>query len=516
MKRTKKSLQLTLASAVSLSLVLTACGGGKEGSGGTDNGGTSSKPDAPAEISMAVLGLGTGAGFPDSDNPLLKEMQKRTNTNLKIEWISESTYDDKINVLLASGKLPDMVFIENADTAQVRTLVDQGVFWDLSPFIKDYKNLSRADLKETWETSKINGKTFSIPRYYASFGGGVFPQLRKDWLDKLGLKVPETIDDFYNVLKAFKEKDPDGNGKNDTIPYAASADYIGWVTALFNETVGSWKLKPDGKITPVITEPESREALVWIKKAYEDGLFPSDFAILKLSQLGDLVKSGKAGGVGWSMPQAWPLTEAARKTDPKATMLPLPYMISPKGNKYTHSGTPFYGEYFIPKSVSEAKVKKILAFMDYGYSQEGNDLAFWGVKDVHYKEEGGKKVPTEQAKTDKVAESGATALWATIDPESNIKVNGMPDDYYKLMQSVLAERSKVRIYNHGERTYSQANITQFPDFSKKIADMRTKVILGQEKIEAFDELVAKIKADASFQKIITEMNDSFAKRPDPK
>ncbi|PYI50790.1 extracellular solute-binding protein [Paenibacillus flagellatus] len=514
MKRIRRSLYVPLVSAMALSLALSACGGKSGGGTASDNAGKDGSQEAPTEISMSVIAWGTPVS--DNDNVLLKEMQKRTNTNLKIEWIPDSTYDDKINVLLASGKLPDMVFIENSDAPQVRTLVDQGVFWDLTPFIKEYKNLSRADLKETWDTSKINGKNYSIPRYYASFGGGVFPQLRKDWLDKLGLKVPETIDDFYNVLKAFKEKDPDGNGKNDTIPFSTSSSYIGWVYALFNETVGSWKQKPDGKIVPIITEPESRDALLWIKKAYDEGLFPSDFAILKLSQLGDLVKSGKAGGVGWSMPNAWPLTEAARKTDPKATMLPLPYMISPKGNRYTHSGTPFYGEYFIPKSVPEAKVKRILAFMDYGYSQEGNDLAFWGVKDVHYKEDNGKKVPTEQAKTDKIAESGATTLWATIDPESNIKVNGTPDDYYKLLQGVLAERSKTRIYNHGERTFSQANITLYPDFSKKITDMRTKVVLGQESIEAYDALVAKTLADPNFQKIISEMNDSFSKRPDPK
>ena len=143
---------------------------------------------------------------------------------------------------------------------------EAGVFWDLTPFLKDYPNLNREELKEMWEITKVDGKNIVIPRYYPSYGGGVFPMIRKDWLDALQLETPKTLDEFHNVLKAFKEKDPNGNGQADEIPYAANPSALAYIYNIFNETQGSWKLQPDNTLTPIMTSDESREAMLWIKK----------------------------------------------------------------------------------------------------------------------------------------------------------------------------------------------------------------------------------------------------------
>ncbi|PYI51775.1 extracellular solute-binding protein [Paenibacillus flagellatus] len=495
-----------------VSLVASACSSG--GSPGGKEGDSKGADTAPAkadvtEITMNTLSYATE--FPDDNNAIVKEFEKRTNTKLKIDWVPTTTAEDKFNVLYASGNLPDLTFVEDLGNQQIRNLIKQGVFWDLTPFIKDYKHLSNPALKEMWETSKLQGKNYSVPRFYPSHGGGVFPMLRKDWLDKLGLKVPETMDQLFDVLKAFKERDPDGNGKADTIPYSASAAYMGFVYNVYNDTQGAWKLR-DGKLVPIITEDASREALLWLKKAYDAGLFPPDFAIMKFSQINDTLQGGKAGGAGYAMNNALTRTVEIRKIDPNADLIPLTALAGPQGNKFVPSGAPFYGHFLIPKKVPEAKVKKLLAFLDYGYSPEGNELANYGVKGVHFKEENGLKVPTEQFKTDKV-EAGFQYIFLKLSDE---QVLGDPSttskEIYSRNQNILNERKKIVVPNPSFGLISEANTKLMPDIKQKVDDMRVKVILGQEKIEAYDAFIAKLKEDANLQKIVKEMNDAYAEK----
>lgn len=237
----KKSIALPFSVLLSSSLVLSACGGSTSSGGGQPT----DKDQAPVELTLNTLSYGTQ--FPDDNNPVVKEFEKRTNTKLKIDWVPVTTSEDKFKVLYASGNLPDVTFVEDLNDSQIRGLIKQGVFWDLTPYIKDYPNLMNPNLAEMWEIAKIEGKNYSIPRYYPTHGGGVFPMLRKDWLDKLGMEVPETLDEFYEALKAFKEKDPDGNGVDDTIGYSASLAYMGFIYNVFNDTQGAWKLR-DGKL----------------------------------------------------------------------------------------------------------------------------------------------------------------------------------------------------------------------------------------------------------------------------
>ncbi|KIL42522.1 ABC transporter substrate-binding protein [Gordoniibacillus kamchatkensis] len=499
-----KQASLSLAVLLAGSVALAACS--NSGKSGAETGNSGSKQQV-TEITMNTLSYATE--FPDENDVILKEFEKRTNTKLKIDWVPVTTSDDKFNVLYASGNLPDLTFVEDLGNQQIRSMIDQGVFWDLTPFIKDYKNLSNPAIQMMWDNSKINGKNYSIPRFYPTHGGGVFPMLRKDWLDKLGLKPPQTMDQFFDVLKAFKDSDADGNGKKDTVPYSSGPASMGFVYGVYNETQGDWKLK-DGKLVPVMTEDASRDALLWIKKAYDAGLFPNDFAILKTSQLNDLLLSGKAGGQGFAMNNAITRTIEIRKVDPKADLIPLTSLKTANGAPYTPSTPGFYGHFLIPKKVPEAKVRKLLQFMDYGYSPEGNELANYGIKDVHFKLENGKRVLTDQFKKDKV-DIGFQYIFLKLSDEQVLGDPSMADAAtYARNQSILDERKKINVPNPAQGLVSDANTKLMPDIKKKVDDMRIKVILGQEKIEAYDDFIKKLKDDPNLQKVTKEMNEVYA------
>lgn len=316
MKKKKKTFVLTLVLIVSFAMMLSAC----SNSGGSGD----SKAGKPLDVNIMTMYYTPEP--PGPDNVILKEIEKRTHSRIKITWVSPNSYADKVNVTLASGDIPDLMLVDNPFSPQVRTMFAQGAFWDLTPYLKDYPNLMKFPA-ETWNNTKqADGKNYGIPRVRPVEGGG-FTNLRKDWLDKLKLDVPKTTDELYNVLKAFVENDPDGNGIADTIGLAGFIDQssmatFGQLQNVFTKNNGDWKLV-DGKAVNVNLLPEVKDVLIWLNRAYKEKLIPEDFAVLKNTQAKDLLKSGRAGGSQDTVEAAWEPTEELRKTNPKADFLPL-------------------------------------------------------------------------------------------------------------------------------------------------------------------------------------------------
>jgi putative aldouronate transport system substrate-binding protein len=501
-----KKTSAVVASALLISSLLSACSGADKSSQVAAGVGGSSV-GKPTDISIMTMYYTPEP--PGPDNVIVKEVEKRTNSRLKITWVSPNNYADKINVTLASGDIPDLILLDDPFSAQVRSMVAQGAFWDLTPLLKDYPNLMQHP-KVSWENTKqADGKNYGIPRPRPTDGGG-FPYLRKDWLDKLNLEVPKTTDDLYNVMKAFVEKDPGGNGKS-TIGFVGFVDqngmsYFVQLQSSFTKTNGDWKLL-DGKLVNVNLLTEVKDCLVWLNRAYKEKLIPEDVAVLKNSQAKDLLKSNRGGGFQDTAEAAWEPTEVLRKSNPKADFLPLVSL-----NGYSNKDNGFFGIYAIPKSVPEAKLKQLLKFMDYGASQEGSDLASFGLKDVHYNEKDGIKTPTEQAKKDIVAQQAFGQIFLKYDPYLRAYRSGMPADVLERNKKIIDEKAKISIGDPSVGLNSDTNVKVGTELRKKIQDMKTKVIMGKEPISAWDDYVTKLKADPDLIKITAEINDAYQKR----
>jgi putative aldouronate transport system substrate-binding protein len=507
MNTRKKALLSTLALALSASSMLASCSNGSESTGG--GSGAAPKEDGkPTSISVFTTFFGDQP--PAENSPIQKEMEKRTNTKLNITWIGANS-GEKTNVMLASGDIADLMLIGEITSPQFTQLVNQGGFWDLTPYIKNYKNLMSFP-EDTWINTRIDGKSYGIPRVRPTEGGS-FPYVRKDWLDKLGLKVPQTMDEVYEVWKAFKEKDPDGNGKADTFgfpgyvsPTVPSMGTLAWVENIFNKSYGDYKMV-DGKLVNKNTLPGTREALVYLNKAYNEKLIPEDFAVLKSSQASSMLKSNKAGMYSEPPEAAWAVTEELKKTIPNADAYAL---VSLNGVTFRDAG--FFGMYVIPKTVPEAKLKKILEFMDYGASDEGSTLANFGLKDVHYKEVDGIKMTTEQAKLDAVSSQTFGQIWLSYDKYFRAYRSGMDKATMERNKKVIDDRAKISIPDYGKGLYSETDEKYGTEYAKKLIDLKTKVIMGREPITAWDAYVEQLKKDANFNKIQDEINAAYKVR----
>jgi len=508
MKHVNK-MNLLLLLPTAFSLLVSGCGGtaGNENTAAQDG-----KTDAVTEIS--IMSPYYQPEPMTDDNVIKKEYEKQTNTKMNLTLISINNYTEKANVTLASGDIPDLMVIQDPFAPNVLSMIDQGAFWDITPYIKDYPNLAKFP-EDIWNNTKVNGKNYLIPRPRA-LEGDSFPIIRKDWLDKLGLKMPDTLDDLYKVMKAFAEQDPDGNGQKDTYGFTGSVSSQGMGSFvifqnLFNHSNGKWKLD-NGQLVDVDLQPGTRDMLVYLNKAFTEGLIPKDFAIMKTSQYEDQMKGNKAGMFNNTLNNINNIGTELLKIDPKAVLTSPLYMTSESGEKMSIRGSGLNGVMVIPKkTVSEDKLKKILAMLDFGASEEGSALKM-GVEGVHYKktECGFEDLP--QKKVDNFADIGQ--IFNSYDkygrvPGAGPVVNCQQNTEYK---KLIDDREQYSVGDPAVGLQGETYNKVGPEYLKKLQDLKIQVIMGQQPIAAWDKYIAELKADTTYQTIVKERNEAYQKR----
>jgi putative aldouronate transport system substrate-binding protein len=274
-----------------------------------------------------------------------------------------------------------------------------GLITPIGDLIKDKKNIQKycSDSKVSFT---IDGKQYAFgpnnPR--PAFSG---TQIRKDWLLKAGFtKQPQTIDEFYNMLRTFKTKDFDGNGKDDTVPLALAAlpdDLFAGVTwhllrAMHNMPMNF--LEKDGKIVYSLLEPQAKEFLKFANKLYIEGLIPKDFASLKAPDANELLLGNKAG-VLTSTP--WGLANNVKvvkeKYNGEIVYLDPPKSIS--GDKsYMPINRPIAQAVMVTKTCKDPKTA--IDFMEMRFEEDLITLLNYGILNEHYTLINGKPIFTEK------------------------------------------------------------------------------------------------------------------------
>ncbi|HEX2145585.1 MAG TPA: extracellular solute-binding protein, partial [Glycomyces sp.] len=183
------------------SLALTACTDGGSGEGD------------PLET-LDIMAPYFSEVPPEEDDPIDKALTEIAGVDLSVQWVPNSDYGDRTNVTLAGDEIPDVMVIQGKDQGFVQT-AEAGGFWDLTDHLAsgDYPGLVTEN-PEVQEASSVNGKVYGVYRARDVIRHSII--LRADWLANLGLELPETTDDLYEIARAFTEDDPDGNGEDDT------------------------------------------------------------------------------------------------------------------------------------------------------------------------------------------------------------------------------------------------------------------------------------------------------------
>jgi putative aldouronate transport system substrate-binding protein len=337
--------KITLISMMALVVLMTACS-----SGGASKDGVKQAADPnvkvdpfkmPNPIEVTTFkSLSPGAKLPAGDtvesNQYMKYISEKTNINFKILWYAASQdYEQKMKLAIASNDLPDVMLVNEQIFL---SLAEAGQIEDLSKVYDKYasplaKELYASTNNKAIEKATYKGKLMGIPNISVQADAASMAWIRKDWMDKLGLQPPKSIDDVAAIAKAFGEKDPDGNGKADTIGIAGfekaltvsgkaqRGDFKGIFQA-FGAYPSNWIKDSSGKAVYASILPETKQALGKLRDMYAAGAIDKEFALRK--DPNENIVSGKAGiffGPWWS----GGLVADALKLNPKVDF--VPYLI---------------------------------------------------------------------------------------------------------------------------------------------------------------------------------------------
>lgn len=239
-------------------------------------------------------------------------------TNVHINWdIASGDTAQAVNLRIAGGDLPEVFYNIGFTPLQAYSYGKQGLFLDLTELIDEnmyyFKDIlaKREDIKKKITT---DGAIYGLPKVLESATQPCLDKMwvYQPWLDKLGLDDPATTEEFYEMLKAFKEKDPNGNGIADEIPLAArgiSSD-VGIEDFLmnsftYNDTRTNRIYVEDGKVKFSAITDGYKEGLRYIKRLYDEGLLLRDVFTIDRTRLTSLGENEGAPLLGACAGQ-WP------------------------------------------------------------------------------------------------------------------------------------------------------------------------------------------------------------------
>ena len=268
-----------------------------------------------------------------------KILEQKLNIRLNYLWtVPADQYDQKFKLAISSGDIPDVMKIsakDFVDFAEAGSLADMREAYD-KYCIQDLKSVYEYFKNAPLDQCTVDGKLLSIPYCWDTTQQVNLLYIRQDWLDKLKLQAPKTIDDVLAIAVAFATQDPDGNGQADTTGLGLYKDVYAWsldARGLFHgygAYPNAW-IKKDDKLVPGTIQPEVKQALIKLREFYEKGGINKEFAVKTTDQLVEDTVASKVGMFygEWWVPN-WPLNNNLQK-DPKADWRAF-NIVSPDGS----------------------------------------------------------------------------------------------------------------------------------------------------------------------------------------
>ena len=329
-----------------------------------------SAPTTGKKQKLSISHIGGGSQSGSDQSVRMKELRTAfPDVDIENRWISYAAYVDKISVMTATGDLADLQFCNAFN--DVPLMMDNNLLLDTGPLLeKEGKQILAATPKEAWDSTIYEGKQYAVAHsiYDLNNWGAYY---RKDYLDKVGLKVPETLDEYAEVLRAFTTKDPDGNGKADTFGRAVMTSvkfdddvFHAFGVATGHHANGFWRDR-GGKLELDWVNPGMKDAWAWWRARWAEKVIDPDSLTSQITYRTGPINVGKVG----TMYNAWTSMDAAilvmKQTHPNADLVPGPALKGPKGaSGFTGEGFPWV--FVMPKKtqVAELGVRMINWFFE--------------------------------------------------------------------------------------------------------------------------------------------------------
>lgn len=507
----KRILACMLAAGMAASLG-ASCSSPSTASG-TDG---SSTPDAaPAEkesYHFTIYRSGAWPTYPADGGEgyqIMKDAMKAyglPNIDWEVVAIGGTEYYDKLNVLAASDSMPDAM---NVDMVTLTSFADQGLIIPLEdkldqlPAIKDLMRPAEVD------AVTYNGHLYAFPVGYLE-GAINGPNtngliIRQDWLDKVGKDVPTTIDEMYEVMKAFKEQDPDGNGQDDTF------GYLGVDSTVFDVIFGAygiqpqfWMETPDG-LRMGSTLEGTKDALATLQKWYAEGLIDPDIFTTDASLKDQKFANSKGGiyeGTGFTGSSVQPETAALLAATPTAKVAPIGSIKGPNGDFGAQESAPGYGNIRAISSSCE-DVDVLIQLLNWSVDDSENGgfyLCSIGVEGEDFT----------------LSEDGSKIIQTSTYDEIYAKGLGNPVRFLQVVDRRWVEDDAIKCFEAFQDSYRENKywgttpaMLDYPDTCTKLfQEYLAKIVMGSLPVDAWEDYVDEFYSMGGDQ-IEKEVNEAY-------
>lgn len=526
MKVWTRVLSLIAVMAV-LMAMLGACG--KENAGTSNAGSTQqTKSDGPDYLNATgmpivnkpitvkmLAGIGPYNKGEFSDVEIWKVYEKMTGIHVEWEAIPSASLNERKNIVLASGNLPDAFFKVIFTTDELTRYGGQGMLLPINKYMDKYTPEFKKvltdypDVKDaiTMMDKNIYSFPYVVTAVPSLFGNKMF--VNQKWLDNVGMKAPTTTEEFYQVLKAFRDKDPNQNGKPDEIPLT-SPQQIG---SIIDPLKGAWGLgnrglnhpyvdadPTTGKLRFIPTDPKYKELLQFINKLYNENLLDQEIFTMTLP---NLAAKGAQNMVGFSF--ATNVSYVGKEQQDNFKGIPVA-LKGPGGEQlYANYKSSLASVGTMTISAATKYPEAILRWADYFYGDSGRELFFMGIEGKTYtKTSDGKLKYTDEVNNNpkgltKEEVLGQYVVWSgggnpsvaddkhfgdhAIDPITREAGNNMLK---------FAPKTIWASFSYSKEDSDQIKALE-TDILTYVTDMQAKFITGNIGFDKWDEYVSTIK-----------------------
>jgi putative aldouronate transport system substrate-binding protein len=444
------------------------------------------------------------------DSEYGKEVEKRT--GVKVKWMTPqgSNINEAFNLMIASGSLPDAIEYNWASVypGGPEKALQDGVIMPLNELIDKYApNLKKALLADPSLDKMVktdSGKYYAFPmiRPQSSlvYKG---PMIRKDWLDELGLDVPSTIDEWYTVLKAFKDK-KGAQASLTLIKNSKGPDLDSFVFGAYK--VGdNFYVDDNNKVQYGPMMPGFKEGLKTLSKWYSEGLLDRDFSINDVKALDNKMLNSKSGATHYLLTTGIArYLDIMKEKNPYFDLVGAPYPTLSRGEK------PFIGQTdftYLPNYASAISTRAknpelIVKWLDYFYSPEGIMLNNYGVENVTYKLQNGIVLYTDLVdnNSDKLARGQVLSKFTKVNGPTILDDKYAPPPAYKQQEDAYHAWSNTDALKHRLPPFITPTVEEGKELAKVITaleslrtEMLVKMIMGAESTDDVDKYTKKMK-----------------------
>lgn len=387
---------LALLCCIALVMSLAACGGSGNSSSESSNGAEDSKPESSEDKSAPESSESGDDGdvitltmFKEGTRPINEKtdavrefVKNEIGVDMEVIQVAENA-EQQLALMISGGEIPDLTLVSYKTYLDY---VEQGAFSDISSYISDYSDLYEY-ASAAWEDVTVDSGIYGVPSMLEVPTNEV-TGIRKDWLDKLKLKEPTTLDEWTEVMRAFTFEDPDGNGVDDTHGWCGKDfDCLGPVMGAFGTACDQYYfLNDDDTVTTTAISDNYRNALTYLHGLWEEGIMDPEFFTVNQDQAVQKWCRGEFGmfTIGWSGISNAYLRNGFGDTQPDAD---VDIIFPPTGAKGDQGGlyfAPISGVVGISHELDEAGIKAALKLLNYICVGKGFYTVMYGVEGVDF------------------------------------------------------------------------------------------------------------------------------------